>query len=487
MEFTFQLAKNNEQTVLVNNYFLHSSYNPSKEAERIVENLDVPFTPENIIVIEPALSYCAKYLKNKFPASKLYALRICNNFSEYDSLFDKTINYFQHKEAFEAYLSNIFNEEQLLKTYIFSWKSSENVFSEDFKNIYNSLSNALNKAKTLLVTRQYFEKKWLINSIKFIKYAKSFVKISGKINKPVLIVSSGPSLKNYIFTIKENRTKFFIICLSSAVSVCSYYNIIPDLYMTTDGGFWAGQHLKKLNKNIPIAIPTEAFIPSFVYSNNKILPLDYQDSLINEYIKQTDLQTFFAERNGTVTGTALKFALSLNELPVFLCGVDMSSGKGYQHSQPNELEINNSLKDFKIKNKQTRLIPGEFSIDSLNIYKEWFQKLNCQNRLIYRLIEKPNNTLGSIKDTSISDFITIVSNLPEDNNNFTFEDQKFNFNKDSFKSYINQKLNSACWNKQLFPLDYVSLSHDKSNQELISKIEGRQAELYAKIRKILND
>ena len=72
----------------------------------------------------------------------------------------------------------------------------------------------MERAKTLLITRQYFEKKWLLNSCNFLKYHNKLLTLNSPINKDAVIISSGPSLIPFLKTLKENQDKFFIICLS---------------------------------------------------------------------------------------------------------------------------------------------------------------------------------------------------------------------------------------------------------------------------------
>ena len=55
------------------------------------------------------------------------------------------------------------------------------------------------------------------------------------------------------------------------------------------------------------------------------------------------------------------------------------------------------------------------------------------------------------------------------------------------KERYNQKLESENWKKQIFPLDYVSLSHNPDNKELSDRIENDYNKLKEKIRKILNE
>ena len=59
----FSLAKTGEKTCSINRIRLHSAYDPVKEAQRFVAGLDFGFIPTLIVVTEPALSYCAAFLR----------------------------------------------------------------------------------------------------------------------------------------------------------------------------------------------------------------------------------------------------------------------------------------------------------------------------------------------------------------------------------------------------------------------------------------
>ena len=86
-------AKNGQETCSINNINIHSSYNPEKEAERFVDLIETTINPSIIFITEPGFSYCAKYLRQRFPNSKLICIRFCNSFSDYNSGWDFVINY----------------------------------------------------------------------------------------------------------------------------------------------------------------------------------------------------------------------------------------------------------------------------------------------------------------------------------------------------------------------------------------------------------
>ena len=489
MKVTIQKAKNGEDTVCVDGHFLHSNYAPLKEAERYVQNLNPPYNPSLIIISEPALSYCADFLRQRFPAAKIGVIRYIKDFSIYNSRFDFVLNYFEHPD-FEAYLEKTFNEEQLLTAFFTPWQASSQVFSEADKTVWASIKAVLERAKTILITRQYFEKKWFINSCNFIKELSSVISISKPVEKDALIISSGPSLIPFIDYIRENQNKFFIICLSSALSVCLENEIIPDLCMTSDGGYWAGQHLKPLEKYpLPLAMPAEAYCPKELLNKLPLLPLNYTDGISSEIISASKLEAMSAVRNGTVSGTALLFAASYCTKNIYLCGLDMAGQKGFQHAQPNQLEKNSAIKDSRINTKEARLTRSEYNSGSLEIYKNWFcsNPLKLENRKVYRLIQNEDckNNLVWIEDIELDNFKEKTADIPA-TEKIIFEKQKLQKDFSGVLKLLADPDKSSEWKKQLFPLDYILLSHNPKNLEVQQKIEDEWNELKNKAEEILN-
>ena len=91
-DLVFSKAANGENSCALGKIRLHSSYNPSKEAERFANEAHCDFSPSHVIVTEPALSFCLPFLKKRFPDSKFCAVRYTESFSEYDTGWDKIFN-----------------------------------------------------------------------------------------------------------------------------------------------------------------------------------------------------------------------------------------------------------------------------------------------------------------------------------------------------------------------------------------------------------
>ena len=487
MEITLKKAKNGELTALADNHYLHSNYNPSREAERFINSLEIKYTPPLFILIEPCISYIIPILKKNYKNSKILVIRFYDEFNEFNQNVDYLINYFEHINDFEEYLYNILGEELLISSYIIPWPSSTTIFANFTNVVNNKLLNLLQKSKTLLVTREFFEKKWFINTINFLKYTKNNIILTKKINKPVVIISSGPSLVTSLKILKEKRASFFLICLSSAIKPLLTRNIIPDLCFSTDGGFWAGEHLKILNKyNIPIAVTPESFIPKNILKRNKILILGYSDGISSEICKLLNIQYTPAERNGTVSGTALQFALENSTSDIYFCGLDLACQLGYQHIQPNELEVNNKIHDNKLKSLEKRSVISQYSNNSLNIYRNWFVNLNLNNRKVYRIIsnEYKQNQLGMIQDIDSGIFNEKLQNYKP--NNIVFSPSIQKINKEDLITIINNNLYTDYWKKSLFPLSYTALTHNPDNSDIINKLNKKMNSLLKQVEKILD-
>ena len=165
----------------------------------------------------------------------------------------------------------------------------------------------------------------------------------------------------------------------------------------------------------------------------------------------------------------------------------MSNQQGLQHSQPNELEINNSLYDFKLSNNEKRAVYGEFTKGVLDIYKEWFDNYRLNGRKVYRIINNKykKNKLGQIEDISTSDFENLnLTTYKQDNIfNKTFNNVKLQ----DLDSYIEKKSKTDSWKYQLFPLSLSTVMHNKNNIEIHERIDKENNIIVNKIRKLINE
>lgn len=507
MPLTFFASKNGSKSCEYDKLALHSRYNPEREAESFVQNANCPFLPKAVIVTEPALSYCLEFLRKKFPKAIICAVRLradCD-FSESDKLWDHVfrLNTFAAGEkksgdkrfdvqmlADEIY--NFLGEEILCATFSLSWQPSSKIFAEENNAAWNAIKMATEKAKTVLYTRGFFSARWIKNAVIFCKNVSNICGIK-KGQAPIVIVASGPSLEAAIDVLKKYREKYFLIAVSSAVSACAYYNIEPDFCITTDGGFWAKRHFDFCRKNMRLAMPAEAALPVSLYETAKIFPLTYGDGFADTLMEKCGLKPQKAERNGTVSGTAAMLAMSLTDADIFFCGLDMMPSPSFQHTQPNELELLNSMKDCRVSTKETRMTVSRFaSTQSLEIYRAWFSYLpeNLSRRIVRVGVAKNNLPLGKIKDIDVNVFEDLLKSSSGKSPDFFSENILHGKKERSkiIKDLLNAECDSQNFKREFFPAEFVSMERtiDVSEKQKMSKLlDERCKKLCEKLERLI--
>lgn len=487
MKFELTKAKNGMDTCLFDGHFFHSSYDPEKEAREFVKKIQSGFQPEWIFVIEPGLSYCAAELRKTFPNSKICAIRISSFFAETNFLWDRVFNFYEGETGNRILFS--VGDEGLLSSVTVSWTGAKSVFKKENDIIWKEILDSSKKAASMLYTRNGFSKKWFLNTINFLVKIKNTAFFLRKTEKEVLICASGPSLLHSLPYIKKFRKNFFIICLSSALSVLVQEKIIPDLTLSTDGGFWAKFHLQKLSS--PLALSCEGNALHSNFSEFPVLPLVYPESMGEFLFKNLNIPFFYARRNGTVSGTALEFAMQITEKNIYFCGLDLSPSPSFQHAEPNELEKYSSKNDFRLSTKETRLTASRFnSASSLTIYRNWFSENSSlfSDRVFRLSAKKYSSSLGNIKDLTWEDL-----DFPSDINKKTDKESLFiqktiSINEKKLMNAVLLLEQQDFFLREVFPVESIMLkraSTTDQKDEIYKKINKSLAEINAKVKNII--
>ena len=491
MEVQFVKSASGNINALYNGKPLHSNYNPAKEAERFVASIPVTFYPKYILITEPCLSYTAQYFKQMYNGAIVCAIRYTNAFKETDKYWDKVF-YLNESQNLAEELYNYFGEEGIVSCLFVSWKPSQVAFETEYLNCWKHIKNCVIKSRNVLATRSFFASRWIKNTIRFCLLSRKFAKVMPG-EKPILMCASGPSLENSIPFIKRFRNYFNIICVSSAIEVLLYNQIIPDLCISTDGGYYAKKHFCGLLKNyphIPVALSHEGAAPGFVF-NNPIIPLDYKDGPGSKIIASIEHKTTTALRNGTVSGTAVNLALNLTRENIFCIGLDLAPSLGFSHTQPNILNNTDSTKENRFYTCETRITPRTFESPALKIYENWFASTNFHSR-VFRLSNnyKFSNNLNQVQDLN---WQQIESYLKQNNFDKKKNLEIINLNNEIYDknrrlSVIKQIFNQNIYTKEMFnaiaPAEFVIYERSKgmanekeAYKQVLSKISAFYEEI----------
>lgn len=470
MDIHFSRASNDELTCRAGTTQLHSAYNPSREAERFAESISSPFSPRYLLVTGPALSYCAAPLRTRFKGAVFCAVQYTRDFTENDAVWDKVFYSTADEDSLSEQLYTFMGEEGLVSCCFASWKPSETAFAEEYRTVWNAIKKAVLKGRSVLATRSFFAKRWLKNSLRFCAFARHTASLSPG-GQPVVVCASGPSLFPMLHFLRKTRRHFFLLAVSSALSPLLHYSIVPDLCISTDGGYWAKRHLGRplsTQKKIPVALPAEAACFARAFSEGTIVPLSYGDGPAEQLLKACSYKAQPASRNGSVSGSAADLALSLTTGPVFFCGLDLEPSPGFSHTQPNELELTDAVNDSRLSTGETRCAKARFSSESLSVYRSWFATAAFKGRL-FRLCKTPySEPLGTIADVDEDFFLKTCSRLKNatpitihtHEQNTTTAERVSLMNK-----IIDKNRSNPEWIKAALPAEAVTMERSLNTQE----------------------
>lgn len=409
MNLEFLSARNGQQTCSADGRFLHSSFNPQVEAQRFVDAMQCSFEPAAIVLMGTCLSWCVEPLKNRFPNTELIAVHYDSRFAEYSNGWNYSFTVTDEAESasFSNSLFNILGEEKLMITQFVSWKPSESVWPDQNTLSWRAVKSSMDMAQSVLTTRNHFNLRWFKNTVRNLSRIKRYA-IPEKTSKPILVTASGPNLNKVLPFIRDNRTSFMLIAASSSISTLLANDIIPDFCISTDGGYYAKKHLRAYDtdsrlKNVPLIISGESAVPSSLTDKIPFTLLSYGDGIETILAEHLSLPSIRGLRNGTVSGTAAALALSLTTGNVYMCGLDLAPGKGFQHAEPNENDVPLFTGQSRIKTLESAQAGSRYASGSLGIYRQWFSNQNeAFNSRVFRLASESETleTLGSLKDIS---------------------------------------------------------------------------------------
>ena len=398
--FDFFNSRKGNLTFSFNNNLIHSSFDPVKEAEKFVkiQLKDIKTAPALFIITNPGLNYIFDTLKTMFQESSFIIIHSSDEtYFKASSKYNADIPVWYPSQGSDIYsfLKSVLKEIDLKGLQILNWAPASNAFYEVSSYIEKNLASVIREFNGNINTTNYFGKRYFKN---IINNALSLNKtaVFNNISKPVFITSSGPSLEKSLNLIKNKRNSLFLISLSSSLTFLLENDIIPDLFLTTDPGFYSTYHIKKFHsQNIPIAQPMTSYHhPS---SNCSLFLINQNTMPENIFLNNLNLNLLSIPQNGTVSGTALLLALSLSEYPVFFSGLDFCSTDIKSHCNPDEFSISEIIKSsrfFPYICSKYKKYSENYSAETgfgtnrtsvqLKTYSTWFNSLKL-SREVFRI------------------------------------------------------------------------------------------------------
>lgn len=356
-DLNFEIAKNNEPTIKVNGYYLHSKYNPSLEAQKLVDNI---YQPHHLhIIYGYGLGYIVKELVNKRQFNEPILI--------IDPLIEQGFITLNNKKENVHYISGEKLEAVRQEIALFAGMTNKMFFyvSPNYKKIFlkeihqmaQLVNDAQQKELINISTTNYFAMDWQIN------YAMNLEKISNDLSLnslfkqytcPVVIASSGPSLNKQLPLLKKYRDFIILICAGSTINSLLNAGIKPDYVVSIDGGINNFKHFKNLNlfDMELIYSPLLHYQVRENFSANCYVFIPYVRPSLKEILNNKVHKDFpVLIGGGSVAHYALSVAKIITSGPICMIGQDLAYTNNQTHSNGNK---NNK----SIENKEVIWVDG---------------------------------------------------------------------------------------------------------------------------------
>lgn len=375
--FIVEHTRNNQETIKVKKdegyFYLHSKYDPLREAETIIKKLEEKENIDensHIIFYGLGLGYHIDLLTRKYPNTSfsLYepSIGVFQHFLEKINLKKlpsdnlKILLYEFEPGAVDIFLSLLFNKINK-KFIIVDLPVYENVFEEQYNNFFSKFNELLKSKRSNLHTNYAFQKRWIVNCMKNLKEVLSTPNIvSEKMgafkNKTAILAAAGPSLNDEIENlryIKDNGLAY-IFSVGSAINTLVYNNIYPHAACTIDPGAFNQNVFKTIKGKeiceIPMIFGSSVGYETLEnYPGNKYHMITSQDAIAIYYLKNGDRSTINIVYDApTVAAATLQLLYMLGFEKIILVGQNLGyrGKKSYSEGIP---YYDSELKDKQIE------------------------------------------------------------------------------------------------------------------------------------------
>ena len=486
--------------------YLHSKYNPIREAEAIIEEYANVEENTTVIFYGTGLGYHIDIFLEKHPnvnyyiyepiPEMLYTYLSHKSLKKLPSLNLKNIILADNEEETRRFFNHIIDKTRDKFIYI-TLNSHRNIYTEEYNQFIKIFKETLKNKKSSIGTNLKFQERWILNSMKnfgeVLNTPNILLEKKGEFkNKPAILVAAGPSLNEEIENIRyiKNNGLAYIFSVGSAINTLVYHDIYPDAATTYDPGKFNHNVFKKIKEKgiakIPMIFGSSVGYETIInYPGDKYHMITSQDTVSNYYLKNKNGKPIDMVYDApTIAVVTLQLLYELGFSKIILVGQNLAYKGKKRHSEG--IHYSRDLTDSEIeKGIYVKDVYGEEILTNLG-----FNSMRQQMEEYIKAfpnIEVINTTKGGayIEGTEFIELETVINKYLKEKvvDNNWLVGNKTNYDKEYLETQ-SKKMDLA-YKKALKLIDeyYEILNRI---ERLISNRNFNQAEkTYIKLDKIL--
>lgn len=401
-----ETSKSGHVILKVNDYYLHSRYDPLREAQQIADHQ----YKRNYLHILFGLGsgYVAKAISQKLSEEEFLII-----IEPFEQVFEESKHVVEHlertilireqdgqglKEFLEPFMKRFGKKVRFICS-----PNYDKVSSESYQRTLKSVKDRLYMEQVNINTIKYFSKEWQKNFTLNLFYAFDdipFKKLTNYYTVPVVVASGGPSLTKQIPLLKKIREHIILVSSGSTINTLLKHGIEPDYVVTIDGGIKNYEHFESLTLdhcNIIYSLSNHEGILDHLNKRGILFISKISDEIEKYTEKLLNKDVDVLTGGASVANFALNIGYRITSGPIALIGQDLAYTDNQTHAKYNKHY--QKITEEYIKQKGLFYTEGYNGDQVLTDYPFYTMKYNFESLL--KTFDDPdrifNCTEGGIK------------------------------------------------------------------------------------------
>ncbi len=389
-ETTLQQAKNGSWTALYAGTFLHSSYNPEREAEKLVSAVvDKEFSAG--VFLGVGLGYAPVCFAQKFPQKTLIIIepdvrRLITAFYAVDwqPIF-RHLSCIILTGATHPQIIALLEKVGLEDCHFFETPAHELHDPHFFNSLKCLIERNKQKHKINSRTLKTFSRLWFSNMCRNIDQMALRTGITAFEGKaagiPACIIAAGPSLDTVLPHLAELKKRCILICVDTALRACLRTGVQPHFVVLTDPQYWNARHIAGLSAPETILITETAAYPTVFRFECKSIHLCSSFFPLGQYIEKHTQINGKLGTGGSVASTTWDFARFCGCRTIYVAGLDLGYPNGKTHTKGSTFEEKAHIDANRLKSAETSISGALFSANTTVAKSYDGQPIKTDNRM----------------------------------------------------------------------------------------------------------
>ena len=358
-------SKSNCPTAKEGGKFLHSAYNPLREAEQAAKTAKSSLTEVySAAFFSCGLGYAPISYANLYPNDTIIIVEsdpryffTALSLVDWEPLFKHANFIIALGTGIDSVVSLIEHTAGLKHTAICENAAQSQHAADYFQALRSLIERNKRKVEINASTLEKFSKLWLKNTCRNLHFLAetdgvNIYKDSCPKDLPCIILAAGPTLEEALPHLAELKKRSILIAVDTALRACLRAGVEPDFVILADPQYYAYRHIAGLKSPSSILITESAAYPAVFRFECKKIVMCASLFPLGQYIEKQIGSKGELVAGGSVSTTAWDFARFIGAKEIFCAGLDL----GYPGFQTH---IKGSTFEEAIHTKSTRLLTAE--------------------------------------------------------------------------------------------------------------------------------